>query len=160
MYDEIDIQILSLLQDNARSSNADIARQVGLAPSAVLERLRKLEKKASWPATKPASSRTRPGSGSLAFVMVKTREQSRDTSAGIALANLPEVLEVHNVAGEDCYLLKVRTPSPEALGRLLREKITGIPGVTSTRSTVVLETLKEEIRLPLDQLRRTDNDSP
>lgn len=160
MYDEIDIQILSLLQDNARSSNADIARQVGMAPSAVLERLRKLEKKGLLLGYETRLEPHAAGLGLLAFVMVKTREQSCDTSAGIALANLPEVLEVHNVAGEDCYLLKVRTPSPEALGRLLREKITGIPGVTSTRSTVVLETLKEQIRLPLDQLRRSDNDSP
>ncbi len=131
-----------------------------MAPSAVLERLRKLEKKGILKGYETRLEPHAAGLGLLAFVMVKTNERDCNMSAGVALANLPEVLEIHNVAGEDCYLLKVRTPSPEALGRLLREKINAIDTVTSTRSTVVLETIKEEIRLPLDQLRRTDNDSP
>ncbi len=160
MFDEIDVQILQLLQENARINNADIARQVGMAPSAVLERLRKLEKKGILLGYETRLEPHAAGLGLLAFVMVRSHEQAFDESVGLALSKLPEVLEVHNVAGEDCYLLKVRVPSPEALGRLLRERFLAIPGVTSTRSTIVLETFKEQIRLPLDHLRRTDNDSP
>jgi Lrp/AsnC family leucine-responsive transcriptional regulator len=161
MFDDIDCQILELLQDNARINNAEIARQVGMAPSAVLERLRKLEKKGILRGYETRLEPHAAGLGLLAFVMVKTNEKACDESAGLALARFPEVLEVHHVAGEDCYLLKVRTPNPEALGRLLREKFGGLGTVTSTRSTIVLESIKEETRLPLDYLvRRSDNDCP
>lgn len=161
MIDDIDCQILSLLQDNARIGNAEIARQVSMAPSAVLERLRKLEKKGFLLGYATRLEPHAVGLGLLAFVFVKTNERSGDANAGEAFAAIPEVLEVHHVAGEDCYLLKVRAPSPETLGRLLRDRLGAIGTVTSTRSTIVLETIKEETRLPLDHLvRRSDNDCP
>jgi Lrp/AsnC family leucine-responsive transcriptional regulator len=65
------------------------------------------------------------------------------------LAAVPEVLEVHHVAGEDCYLLKVRARDAQHLGVLLRQRLGRIPGVVSTRTTVVLETVKETMKLPL-----------
>ena len=60
------------------------------------------------------------------------------------------MLEVHHVAGEDCFLVKVRAADTEALGRLLREKFGTIATVTSTRTTIVLETVKESMVLPLE----------
>jgi Lrp/AsnC family leucine-responsive transcriptional regulator len=68
------------------------------------------------------------------------------------LADLPEVQEVHHIAGEDCYLVKVRARDTEALGRLLRERFGAVPSVRSTRTTIVLETVKESSRLPLPEL--------
>jgi Lrp/AsnC family leucine-responsive transcriptional regulator len=63
------------------------------------------------------------------------------------LAKIPEVLEVHHVAGDDCYLLKVRARDAEHLGQLLRQQIAATPSVTSTRTTIVLETVKEDPRI-------------
>jgi Lrp/AsnC family leucine-responsive transcriptional regulator len=161
MIDDIDRQILGLIQDNARINNADIARQVGMAPSAVLERLRKLEKKGF---ILGYSTRLEPhaiGLGLLAFIYVKTDERATEFRAGSQLAEIPEVLEVHHVAGEDCYLAKVRASSPEALGRLIREKFGGISSVVSTRTTIVLESLKEDTKLPLTYIPRdSDHDGP
>ena len=51
--------------------------------------------------------------------------------------------EVHHTAGEDCYLVKVRVADTEALGQFMREKVGVIDSVRSTRTTIVLETLKE-----------------
>jgi Lrp/AsnC family leucine-responsive transcriptional regulator len=68
-----------------------------------------------------------------------------------ALADIPEVLEVHHVAGDDCYLLKIRARDAEHLGSLLRQRIAAVPHVTSTRTTIVLGTSKETIRIPLDR---------
>jgi Lrp/AsnC family leucine-responsive transcriptional regulator len=65
------------------------------------------------------------------------------------LARCPDVLEVHHVAGDDCYLIKVRARDPEQLGSLLRTRIGRIRGVRSTRTTIVLETVKETHRLPI-----------
>ena len=150
MIDETDRQILSIVQDNARINNADIARQVGMAPSATLERLRKLEKRGVITGYEARLDPEALGLGLLAFVFVRTNESLVETSTTEALGRLPEIQEVHHVAGDDCYLIKVRAESTEALGQLLREKLGTIPSVLSTRSTIVLETTKESGLLPLE----------
>ncbi|MFP5286374.1 MAG: Lrp/AsnC ligand binding domain-containing protein, partial [Thermoanaerobaculia bacterium] len=85
----------------------------------------------------------------LAYVAVRTDERVGDECAGERLARIPEVQEVHHVAGEDCYLLKVRVRDAKALGRLLQERIKAVEPVRSTRTTVVLDTLRETSLLPL-----------
>src|SRR5882672_231893 len=120
MIDEIDATILELLQDNARISQADVARAVGLAPSAVLERIRKLEARG---VVRGYSAQVNPkalGLGLLAFVAVRSDDASSDQDIAKALADCAEVLEVHHVAGDDCYLIKVRARDAEHLGQLLR----------------------------------------
>ena len=149
MLDSVDLQILELLQDNARVNNAEIARQVGMAPSAVLERVRKLEKREAIRGYRARLDPPSVGYQLLAYVFVRTDESTAEQSTGTRLAEIPEVQEVHHVAGEDCYLIKVRTESPESLGRMLRREIGPIPTVLSTRSTIVLETIKEDTLLPL-----------
>lgn len=147
MINEIDTQILIMLQSDARVSNAEIARQVGLAPSAILERIRKLEERGIIRGYQTDIDPKSVDFGLTAFVAVRTSE-----CGGIAeqeLAAIPEVLEVHDVAGEDSYWLKIRTKDTEALGQLLREKIKPIPSVLGTRTTVVLDTYKETTVLPL-----------
>jgi Lrp/AsnC family leucine-responsive transcriptional regulator len=147
--DAIDLQILALLQDNARISNVEVARQVGLAPSATLERLRKLETRGL---VRDYLTRIAPqplGFGLLAFVFVRYDERLGEPETAVRLAAIPQVQEVHHIAGEDCYLVKVRASDPEQLGRLLREKFGAIRSVRSTRTTIVLETVKEDPRLPL-----------
>jgi Lrp/AsnC family transcriptional regulator, leucine-responsive regulatory protein len=147
--DGIDLKILDILQDNARLSNAEIARRVGMAPSAVFERIRKLEERGVIAGYRPRLQAKALGLGLVAFIFVRADERLGEKSAGEALAALPEVLEVHDIAGEDCYLVKVRTADTEALGRLLREKFGAIGSLRSTRTTIVLETLKEDLRLPI-----------
>ena len=92
------------------------------------------------------------------FVLVQTDERTGEQGAGAGLAAVPEVLEVHHVAGQDSYLVKVRVRDPESLGRLLRERFGAIPGVRSTMSTIALETLKESWVLPLEPLPMPDRE--
>lgn len=149
MIDEIDKQILGIVQMDGRVSNAEIARQVGLAASAVLERIRKLEDRGVVRGYTASLDPKMVGFGLIAFVFVRTNECGDGTDQ--MLAEIPEVLEVHDVAGEDSYLLKVRAADPEDLAVLLREKLKAIPTVISTRTTVVLQTVKETTALPLDR---------
>lgn len=149
MIDDIDKQIVNIVQQDGRISNAEIARQVGLAPSAVLERLRKLEDRGVVTGYFASVDPKQVGFGLIAFVFVRTNECGDGTDE--LLAKIPEVLEVHDVAGEDSYLLKVRASDPEDLARLLREKLKAIPTVVTTRTTVVLQTIKETTALPLDR---------
>jgi Lrp/AsnC family transcriptional regulator, leucine-responsive regulatory protein len=147
--DDIDLVILDMLQSNARVTQADMAKAVGLAPSAVLERLRKLEARG---VIQEYAARVDPrvvDLGLLAFVAVRSSEHGPEMPLAVALSEIPEVLELHHVAGDDCYLLKVRARDAEHLGQLLRTRISSMPAVTSTRTTIVLETVKESSRLPL-----------
>lgn len=150
MIDVVDSQILKIVQDSARTSNADIARQVGMAPSAIFERIKKLETAGLIKGYHARLSPRDLGLGLVAFVFVRADDKTSEPSAGELLAQIPEVQEVHHVAGEDCYLVKVRTRDTESLGRLLRERFAGIEGVRSTRTTIVLNTLKETGEIPLD----------
>lgn len=147
MNDDIDEQILTIVQQNARATNADIARTLGMAPSAILERIRKLEARG---VIRGYEARLDPGTlglGLLAFVFVRVEGDS--DALGMQLAEIPGVQEVHLVAGEDCYLVKVRVASTEALGALLRERFRAIPAIRTTRTTIVLSSVKESAQLPL-----------
>ncbi|HEX3555311.1 MAG TPA: Lrp/AsnC family transcriptional regulator [Thermoanaerobaculia bacterium] len=149
MIDETDIKILTILQQNARTSNAEIARQVEMAPSAVLERIRRLESRGVIQGYEARISPEAMGLGLLAFIFVASSDMSAELRTADQLARIPEVQEVHHIAGEDCFVLKVRVPDARSLGRLLREKISPIPTVRSTRTTVVLETIRESSQFPL-----------
>jgi Lrp/AsnC family transcriptional regulator, leucine-responsive regulatory protein len=147
MIDETDGSILEILQENARISQAEIARVVGLAPSAVLERIRKLEGRGIIRGYTALLDPHAVDQAMLAFVAVRSEQAPGDDSVAHALAQCPEVLELHHVAGDDCYLLKVRARDAEHVGQLLRHRFGRIPGVRSTRTTIVLETVKETPRL-------------
>ncbi len=150
--DETDLAILGMLQENARVANAEIARRVDMAPSAVSERIRKLEDRGLIRGYEARLGARELGWGLVAFVFVRTADRPGAGSTGEALAQLPAVQEVHHVAGEDCFLLKVRAPDPDGLGKLLRD-LGAIPTVTSTRTTIVLGTLKDTAQLPLPPRR-------
>ena len=150
MIDSTDRRILQLLQEDARTPNAELARRLGMAPSATLERLRKLEQQGVIAGYAARLDPARLGAGLLAFVFVRTEDAGANAERTEAkLAAIPEVQEVHHVAGEDCFLLKVRTADTAALGRLLREQIGAIRSVRSTRTTIVLNTIKDVTTLPI-----------
>lgn len=156
MLDSIDLAILDLLQANARTSNADIARRLQMAPSAILDRIRKLERRGVIRGYTARIDPAAVGLGLTAFILVRTEERVGRGTIGEALARIPEVLEVHHVAGEDCYLVKVRVSDTEGLGRLLRERFGRLRAVRSTRSTIVLSTVKEGQALPLPKPEGAD----
>jgi Lrp/AsnC family leucine-responsive transcriptional regulator len=147
--DDIDQRILGLLQENARVSNADIAREVGMAPSATLERVRKLEERGLLRGYEARLDPALLGRGLTAFIFVRSNEMPVGATAADRLAAIDAVQEVHHVAGEDCFLVKVRAADTRDLHRLIREEIGAIPQVTSTRTTIVLETVKETLKIPL-----------
>ncbi len=147
--DRLDLHILRLLQANARAANAEIARKIGLAPSATLERIRKLEQRGLIRGYEARLDSAALGLGLVAFVFVRSQGRAGAVKTGQGLAAIPEVQEVHHIAGEDCFLVKVRAANTEALGQLLRKRFGAFPQIISTRTTIVLETLKETASLPV-----------
>lgn len=147
--DRIDLHILAALQANARTSNADIARELDMAPSAILERIRKLEQRGVILGYEARISPRAVGLGLTAFVFVRSDELSGGQQIQDALVAMPEVLEVHNVAGEDCFLVKLRARDTDDLARIRRERLSTLPDLRQTRTTIVLTTVKETLQLPL-----------
>lgn len=151
MIDDTDRRILRFLQDNARMPNAEIARQLGMAPSAILERIRKLEERGVIEGYQARINPEALGLTLSAFVFVRADERIGALTTAHQLAEIPEVQEVHHVAGEDCFLVKVRAAGTGALGALLRDRFGAIDTIRSTRSTIVLQTIKESSRLPVPE---------
>lgn len=140
---------MSFLQRDARISNAEIARRIGIAPSGVFERIKKLEGSGVIQGYHARLDPSACGLDLLAFVFVQAEDPSGSLNTDELLARIPEAQEVFHIAGEDCYLLKVRVKNAEELRYLLRGKIGTIESVRSTRTTIVLSSIKEDTALPL-----------
>jgi Lrp/AsnC family leucine-responsive transcriptional regulator len=149
--DKTDLHILRLMQENARISNADLARELGMAPSGVLERVKKLEQKG---VILQYTTRINPAvlqQKMLAFIFMKAADGPGYSDTAKQLALIPEVQEVHHIAGDDCYLVKIRTYDSASLMQLMRNSISKIPNLLSTRTTIVLETVKEQQQLVIPE---------
>jgi Lrp/AsnC family leucine-responsive transcriptional regulator len=90
----------------------------------------------------------------LSFVFIKTNDIIGQQEIGRLLAAIPEVQEVHEIAGDDGYLIKVRTDDSTGLVNLMRNTFGKIEGIISTRTTIVLETVKEEQKLVIPSISK------
>ena len=154
MIDKVDRQIVSLLQTDARLSNATMAEKVGLSTSAVHERVKKLEKKGTIKGYVAVVDAETLGKPIMAFIHLTVGSASTDyLESKNSVANIcqdePDVLECHTVAGADCYILKVRAASPGNLEKLI-ERIRCNAQVSKTTTSIVLSTLKETTRVMPD----------
>ena len=147
--DIVDIKILACLQSDACLQNTEHAKKLGMAPSAVLGRVKKLESKGVIQAYNTRISPDTLDLKLLAFIFIKTSEGPGNAVVAKHLAKIPDVLELHHIAGEDCYLMKVRAKDPLSLIRFMREKLSKISGILTTKTTIVLETIKEDNYLPI-----------
>jgi Lrp/AsnC family transcriptional regulator, leucine-responsive regulatory protein len=149
MLDEISLNILKILQEKARIPNIDVARQVEMAPSAVLERIRKMERQGIIDGYEVRLNPEQFDRRQVAFILVRTRSVGDQPNTGQQLAAIPEVQEVHYVDGEDCYLVKLRVADTAELAAVIREKIAAVEEVVATKTTTVLNTYKETARFPI-----------
>ena len=149
MIDDISLEILRIIQEKARIPNVEVSRQVGLAPSAVLERIRKMEKQGVIDGYEVRLNPECFDRRQIAFIEIQTRSVGDRPQTGQELAAIPEVQEVHYVAGADGYLVKIRVADTAELASIIREKIAVINEVVSTRTTTVLQTYKETARIPI-----------
>ena len=153
MIDEIDLKILNIIQNNGKVSNAELARQLAMAPSGVLERVKKLEKKGVIRGYEVRLDPAKLGLGVTAFIHVLTTDTVGSTRVGRQLAEISEIQEVHWIAGDYNYLVKTKLKRASDLTDLLK-KFGLINGLRDTRSTLVLETIKETQIIPGEQLDR------
>ena len=139
--DEVDRRLLGLLAEDATRSYADLGRALNLSAPAVHERAKRLRQDGVIRGTVAVLDGAKVGRPLLSFVHVDTTSWAV-TRHLLALADLPEVEEIHTVTGESAMLLKVRTRDTQALEDLL-EHIHGIEGFKATRSYIALSTYLE-----------------
>ncbi len=148
----VDTRILEILQTQGRISNVQLAAEVGLSPSAVLERVRKLEERGIIERYVTILDNRKLGLGTIAFVAVSLNLHHRDSIENFhafVQAN-GKVLECFHVAGGEDYLLKVYTRDVEDYERFLLTSLTRTKGIDKVKTMFVLSTLKRETAIPLD----------
>lgn len=147
----VDRQILSVLQDRGRIPNVQLAAEVGLSPSAVLERVRKLEERGIIERYVALVDSRKVGLGTIAFVAVSLnlhRKNSIENFKEFVVA-CGDILECYHIAGTEDYLLKVYSRDIDDYEHFLLEKLTTVKGMDRVRTMFVLSTLKRETAVPL-----------
>ncbi len=144
--DPLDLEILTLLARDGRSPAAQIAERVGLSRPAVADRIEKLERSGVIRGTTTVIDPAALGRNITAFVSCRTAGQltAQGWKALQRILKTDEVLEAHTVAGDDCYLIKVRTGSITSLNDLV-SRLSAPPLGLSTRTTIVMRTHCEKI---------------
>jgi Lrp/AsnC family leucine-responsive transcriptional regulator len=137
--DELDIQILEALQRNARSTFAELGAVVGLKAPAVHDRVKRLESRGHILRYSAQLDSKRLGLGLVAFVSCYTSPDCEYDEFTTTLSEMPEVCEVHSVAGEETFLCKIVTRSTQHLDDLLA-RLKSMRGMARTKTTIVLTT--------------------
>src|SRR5271155_149361 len=137
--DELDLLLLDALQSNARSTFAELGSVVGLKAPAVHDRVKRLEQRGYLQKYAAQLDARRLGLHLTAFVSCYTSPDCNYDEFTRALGAVPEVCEVHSVAGEESFIAKVVTRSTEHLDALLT-RLKTMPGMARTRTTLVLTT--------------------
>jgi Lrp/AsnC family leucine-responsive transcriptional regulator len=143
--DDLDLRIVDLLLKDGRTPAAQIAEHIGLSRPAVADRLDKLERQGVIRGTTAVVDPSSLGRSITAFIAA--RGASLGASARKKFRELmrrDEMLEVHTVAGDDCYLIKVRAGSIGELNTLVQQ-LTAAPISFTTRTTIVMETHCEKV---------------
>ena len=155
--DRTDLKILFELQENAKISNVELARRVHLSPTPCLERVKRLEKYGFIMGYHSRLNPQKLSASLLAFVEIKLNHTSGDVFRDFkaAVKKRHEILECHLVSGDFDYLLKTRVADMAEYRELLGEKLLTLPGVSSSRSYMVMEEVKESMEIPLPT--RVDN---
>ena len=149
--DRTDRLILQTLQQDGRISNVALARKVNLSTTPCLERVRRLERHGYIKGYTALLEPRLVDAGLLVFVEIDLLRTSPGAFRDFRreAMKLRELLECHLVSGNFDYLLKARVKDMQEYRSLLGEKILALPGVSDSRSYVVMEEVKESTALPV-----------
>lgn len=136
-------RILRILVADARATYQAIADDVGLSRPAVMERVKRLEESGHILGYSARLDRAKVGYPVTAFIAVRYPANTAAGAEPVVLAENPNILECHHVAGEDCYILKVAAPSLAELERVIRQ-LGELGQPVSTRTTIVLSSVFEK----------------
>ncbi|HPF28382.1 MAG TPA: Lrp/AsnC family transcriptional regulator [Steroidobacteraceae bacterium] len=149
--DKTDVRILELLQKDGRIAIVDLARQVGLSPTPCARRVRLLETNGVIENYTAIIDPRKVGQGLQAMVQIKLEQHTDELIERFRreMLDRPEVLACYAMAGEMDFLLHVVARDIDAMSQFTLHKLLRMPGVRDVRSSIVLQTLKHSVKVPL-----------
>lgn len=149
--DETDLKILEILQANGRITNAKLAATIGISPPAMLERVRRLETAEVISRYTAILDREKIGLEVMAIVSISLSAHALESNNRFQekLLALDEVLECHQVTGDEDFILKVVLEDIKGYSEFAMKKLAGIPGIQNFKSAIVLSTIKNSNCLPI-----------
>ena len=148
--DSLDVKALRLLMRKGRASWAEVGQLLGLSAPSAADRVRKLEERGvirGYAALVDAASVGQPLTAFISVALASPRERAAFLRG---IEKLEQVAECHHITGDDDYLLKVRCRGTQDLDHLLATELKDKLGVARTRTTIVLSTAKESVRVPVE----------
>jgi Lrp/AsnC family transcriptional regulator, leucine-responsive regulatory protein len=153
-FDALDRRVIAELQADARLTNVELARKIGLSPSPCLRRVKRLEKQGVIEGYRAVLSRDGVGLGMTVFVSVKIEGHASEDADDFvaAVSAMPEVITFHLVSGETDYFLEVVVADLAHYQRFLLDRLLGMPIVREVKSNIVIQAHKASAPMPLDHL--------
>lgn len=151
--DKVDRKILEILQKNAKITNAQLSKEIGLSPAPTLERVKKLETSGVISSYHAKLDTAKVGLGISTFVQIKLTGHDKQSIRSFidAINKIDEVIECHHVTGSSDFILRVIAKDIAAYQQLMLDKVNEIPVVDSLHSQVILSTFKDSKTLPVPE---------
>jgi len=152
--DDLDHKILRALQKDAGRKNADLAKNLGVAPSTMLERVRRLKERGYFDGYRAIINPEKLGYTIQALISVSLSEHSTETIRPFekAVKKIPNILTCYHVTGRFDYIIQVVAKNLNHLGLLVKEHIASIPGVGKTETFIVFSEIKKENGYPFEDI--------
>eukprot|EP01012_Entosiphon_sulcatum_P045119 TRINITY_DN60085_c0_g1_i1.p1 TRINITY_DN60085_c0_g1~~TRINITY_DN60085_c0_g1_i1.p1 ORF type:complete len:154 (-),score=23.61 TRINITY_DN60085_c0_g1_i1:3-464(-) len=143
-FDDIDVRILGLLQDNGRMTNVELAERVGLTAPPCLRRVRALEQQGAITGYHAALDPAALGYNLTVFAMVSLKSQAESDLRAFEqmVADIPEVRECHMLNGEIDFILKIVAPDLQSFQHILTTRLTPAPNVEHVKTSLTIRTSK------------------
>ncbi len=149
--DNTDRKILEILQSNAKITNAQLSKDIGLSPAPTLERVKKLENAGIIRSYHAKLDTSKIGLGVSTFVQVSLKGHNKNNIDTFIkrINEIPEVIECHHITGSGDFILKVISSDIASYQQLMLEKVSEIEVVDSMQSMVILSTFKDSKVMPV-----------
>lgn len=149
--DQIDRKVLEILQNNAKITNAQLSKEIGLSPAPTLERVKKLEQAGIIKSYHAQLDADKVGLGVSTFVQISLVGHRKSVTESFVekIHAIPEVIECHHITGTGDFLLKVISRDISTYQKLMLEKINEIEEVSNTQTMVILSTFKDSKIMPV-----------
>lgn len=154
--DKVDRKILEILQRNAKITNAQLSKEIGLSPAPTLERVKKLEQSGVIDSYHAKLNTAKIGLGISTFVQIRLTGHDKESIKTFieAINKIDEVIECHHVTGSSDFILRVIAKDIASYQQLMLDKVNEVPVVDSLQSQVILSTFKDSKALPIPEDER------
>jgi DNA-binding Lrp family transcriptional regulator len=159
--DATDLRILFCLQQNARITNIELSREIGLSPAPTLERVRKLEKMKIIEGYHASLNASKLNLGVSFLVQISLKNQTDEALSNFRkqVKKLPQIMDCYQVTGNADFILKVISKDIPSFEKLILKEISCISDVKNIQSTLILSEVKKSSTLPLSYgMEQTETD--